>query len=140
MPNVWESNLFGSFIHFWSLCVEEQFYLFFPILIFLIPLKRMKSFIYIVIIIGLLSRLYLYITGAPINAIYALTTSCLDSFGIGAILAFLYLYEYDKLTKILGNKLVLIGIGLLFIITIVYSRNFIETNFVYSSVALISFV
>jgi peptidoglycan/LPS O-acetylase OafA/YrhL len=126
MPNVWESNLFGSFIHFWSLCVEEQFYLFFPLLIFFIPIQRMKLFIYFIIIIGLLGRLYLYINEAPINGIYALTASCLDSFGIGAILSFLYLYEYDKLVKILNNRMLFVALGLLFIITIVYSRNFIS--------------
>ncbi len=42
--------------HFWSLAVEEQFYLLWPLAIFLIPTRHLKKFLLLVIVIGPLLR------------------------------------------------------------------------------------
>jgi peptidoglycan/LPS O-acetylase OafA/YrhL len=47
----------GNFGHFWSLAVEEQFYIFWPFLIFSIPGKHLMKFFLITIVISFVSRL-----------------------------------------------------------------------------------
>jgi peptidoglycan/LPS O-acetylase OafA/YrhL len=48
----------GHFNHFWSLAVEEQFYIFWPLLIFIVPKKHLMSFFTTIIIISFLSRMW----------------------------------------------------------------------------------
>ena len=80
---------FGELSHFWSLAVEEQFYLFWPLFIFMVPRRFMFSAIGLIIL------------SAPVYAVYmtaqhpgssrvtssVLMPSCLSALGIGALLA-----------------------------------------------------
>ena len=125
LPNVWESNYFGHFNHFWSLCVEEQFYLFFPFLVFFIPTNKLKNVFLVLIFIGVFSRFLLYFFNAPLNSIYVLTPTCFDAFGIGALLAYLYIFEKEKLEKILDKRSSIIILVLVFILSLIISRHFI---------------
>ena len=127
MPNVWESGELNFAAHLWSLSVEEQFYLFFPFLIFLIPRPKTKGFLFFMIALGILSRALLYFFDAPKNAIYVLTPACMDSFGIGALLAYYVLYDQTTLKKIIAKKRFFIIAILLFVFSIVYSRFYIDS-------------
>lgn len=125
LAGVWESNELGYFVHLWSLCVEEQFYIIFPFIIFFIPKQKIKTTIYLLIAIGVLSRFLLWQFGGPKNSIYALSFCCTDAFGIGSLLAYYLLYEIDVLRKILSKNYLFVFSIVVFIICIVYSRNFI---------------
>jgi peptidoglycan/LPS O-acetylase OafA/YrhL len=87
-----QSAVEGSFFppplgHFWSLAVEEQFYLFWPLLILFLPTRRLLPAILLTIVIGPVSRLLLLrYAGRPV-AWEVATTSCLDTLGVGALLA-----------------------------------------------------
>ena len=70
-------------IHFWSLAVEEQFYLFWP-LILLAFRKRIKAAVMTVTILSFLSSL-LFIQYSPIFAFYSLPTRAFE-LGLGALL------------------------------------------------------
>jgi peptidoglycan/LPS O-acetylase OafA/YrhL len=126
LPSVWESGQVNSIAHLWSLSVEEQFYLFFPFLIFSIPKRRIKGFLYLLILAGLISRSLCLILGAPQNSIYVLTTNCSDAFGIGALLAYGFLYEPELVQKILRKNYLYIIAVLLFIADLIYSRLYID--------------
>jgi peptidoglycan/LPS O-acetylase OafA/YrhL len=88
-----ESWLIG---HLWSLSVEEQFYIFWPLLIFLTPKKHLKKLFVGAIIAGPLFRMavtilykfydvnFLYPDLAVV--IYVLPFSQLDAFGLGAFI------------------------------------------------------
>ena len=89
-----ESWLIG---HLWSLSVEEQFYLFWPLLIFLTPKKHLKKLFIAAIVVGPLFRagisfLYKYYD-VPFMfedfsvVTYVLPFSHLDAFGLGAFIS-----------------------------------------------------
>ena len=79
----------GILSHFWSLAVEEQFYIFWPVLIFFTPPKRLKLLFIGFIITGVLFRYLLYFDGLQFPFARLLTPSCFDAFGGGAFLAYL---------------------------------------------------
>ena len=72
----------------WSLCIEEQFYLFAPILIYFIENNKLI----IICICGILASLFsrMLIPGVDDLAILALITSRFDSIFMGMILAVIY--------------------------------------------------
>jgi peptidoglycan/LPS O-acetylase OafA/YrhL len=80
----WQSNL----SHFWSLAVEEQFYLVWPYLMIFLPSRRLRP-----VVLGLigLAPLYRVVMGMvyPENRLaFVLTIGCLDALGIGALLEY----------------------------------------------------
>jgi peptidoglycan/LPS O-acetylase OafA/YrhL len=76
--------------HFWSLAVEEQFYLFWPWLILLVPRKHLLTTVTMMICSGPLYRFTcLYVVGASKFTTDVLTPGCLDLLGMGALLALL---------------------------------------------------
>ncbi len=82
--------------HFWTLAVEEQFYLIWPWVMLLVPSKHLLKIIIVTISIGPLFR-FLCIQFGVNNGVreYILTFACLDSLGMGALLAF-YTYNQDN--------------------------------------------
>jgi len=83
--------------HFWSLSVEEQFYIFWPLLILLVPEKSLKKLFLGFIGLGLIFRivfLFVYSAGvfrflgatAPL-AIFPLPFSHMDAFAFGAYIS-----------------------------------------------------
>ena len=90
--------------HFWSLAVEEQFYLFWPLLIFLIPPNKLNKMLILIIIFGPIFRFLtsLVIRHDPLNiindrvdlAIYVLPFSHIDAFAVGG-----YFALYKKANK-----------------------------------------
>jgi peptidoglycan/LPS O-acetylase OafA/YrhL len=77
----------GSISHFWSLAVEEQFYLVWPWLIVFAPRAWIVPGIAIAIASGPAFRWWLAAEGYRESMIGILTPGCLDSLGVGALLA-----------------------------------------------------
>jgi peptidoglycan/LPS O-acetylase OafA/YrhL len=79
---------YGAGTHLWSLAVEEQFYLFWPILILFLPRRGLPWMLGVTILVGPLSRLALALaTGNKEVPTRIPTPSCLDSLGFGGSLA-----------------------------------------------------
>jgi len=94
--NLWHaSDAFARSLvltHLWSLSAEEQFYLFWPLLIFFCPRDRIRGVLIAIVVCGpivrFLTERILSQPGLPVYAykhvvVYVLTTSHLDAFAIG---------------------------------------------------------
>jgi peptidoglycan/LPS O-acetylase OafA/YrhL len=81
-----QESLRGSLSHFWSLAVEEQFYLFWPWIILFTPRRRLPEVALGAIVTAVVFRLVvMWLTDNYLTSI--LPFSCLDSLGVGAYLA-----------------------------------------------------
>ena len=84
------NNYVGDFNHFWSLAVEEQFYIIWPFFILLLPKKHLLKFILATIVLSIISRIcYIHIAPGKWMAAAYLTNNVMFALGIGALLAFL---------------------------------------------------
>jgi peptidoglycan/LPS O-acetylase OafA/YrhL len=96
--------MFDSFfVHFWSLAVEEQFYLLWPFVIYFLGKGQLKKLVIAIILLGPLLRagLYLYLRGRNDEEtagllLYWTSASHLDAFAIGAAIPLFSLGERAK--------------------------------------------
>lgn len=83
---------FGASHHFWSLAVEEQFYLIWPLVVLFIPPKWLRYVMFGFISIGVISRMSpIFIPGFSMDP---LVNTRFDVLGLGALLA---LYGHQPL-------------------------------------------
>jgi len=85
------------FTHLWSLSVEEQFYLLWPLLIFLTPRDKFKQLCFTAIGLGFIFRLIItlvyrtqalpFLSNDPQQAVNVLPFSHLDAFAFGAYIS-----------------------------------------------------
>ncbi len=100
---------FGITDHFWSLAVEEQFYIFFPILIFFIPRRFVVPFFVSLLVASVALRGYWWYIQKPWFVSYVSMPTALDAFGLGALMAYAQLYKNALFLKIYSNRLYLWG-------------------------------
>jgi len=103
----------AHFAHFWSLAVEEQFYLVWPWLVLLLPMKWLWRVTFLAIFIGAAYRFFAVVTEIPDPAGFVSTFACLDSLGLGALLALLWQERPALLTARASWGGFLAGAGLL---------------------------
>jgi peptidoglycan/LPS O-acetylase OafA/YrhL len=72
--------------HFWSLAVEEQFYIFWPLLVLLLGPKRLTRVCAGLVVLSVALRAGIALAGNP-TAAYVLMPARMDAFAIGAALA-----------------------------------------------------
>jgi peptidoglycan/LPS O-acetylase OafA/YrhL len=75
--------------HFWSLAIEEHFYLFWPLIVFLFRRQTLERICAAVIAGGLLLRIGLAVGGVSELSISVLTPCRIDTLCVGALLALL---------------------------------------------------
>lgn len=99
ISNSWHES--PVYTHFWSLCVEEQFYLFFPFIVFLLSKSSLRRLLIVVLIAGPLFRWafghYLTQIGKTsfevFDVIYWFPLSHLDAFFTGMAIPLLRLKD-----------------------------------------------
>jgi peptidoglycan/LPS O-acetylase OafA/YrhL len=84
----------------WSLAIEEQFYLIWPFLIWMLGPARAFYVIVAAVAATVLCRAGLYLNGFPVEKIYLWSITRLDGIGLGSILAIAWA-ERDRYARVL---------------------------------------
>ncbi len=120
--NIWialEKPYLGSYNHLWSLAVEEQFYLLWPVLILWASYKNIKPLIVLVIIASIIFKIGLYnYSGQWVPAINASPFGCMDSLGLGALLAYFLNFQKSFYEKFILNKWIFLGVFIIYFLAI----------------------
>lgn len=74
-----------NFSHFWSLSVEEHFYLFWPLAVLFLPIKRFFLYSTVIALFSIGFRTYHILSDSHYLVTYCHTLSVLDLFMVGAI-------------------------------------------------------
>ena len=113
--------------HFWTLSVEEQFYVIWPLLIFLTPEKSYKKLFLGAVLFGLLFRVgftiayqiyhFPFIAQGAAHGLYPITLSHMDAFGMGAYLSQYKIPKSKKQFMVLAIALPIIGFSAQYLAT-----------------------
>ncbi len=143
IKDIWFGSVNEIMTHLWSLCVEEQFYLIWPLMIILISAFIRKYFIVAVILVSILLRSttsFFHTTNSETFNHSSMFT-CMDALGTGALIAYLKTYSPEKLQTILRRIWIPVLVTILFFLLnylISHHTIFIQT-FNRSMVALLGF-
>lgn len=105
------------FSHFWSLCVEEQFYLVWPWVVLIASRRRLVAITVVMVATAPLYRLLAAQLEFPGLAFYVLTPSSFDALGMGALLAIMRQtrgpdFDAERLLRYTALPAGLLGLGL----------------------------
>jgi peptidoglycan/LPS O-acetylase OafA/YrhL len=144
---LWWSNIHGGRVadasfHLWSLAVEEQFYLVWPLVIFVVRERRRLLWIAAMLACAApLIRIFLLAHGSPLEATYKLTFCRMDALLGGAWLALMVRGAYGGRVQAYAPKAFLIAVtGCLAIAwrtgDFYWERNLAINRFGYSLLAI----
>jgi peptidoglycan/LPS O-acetylase OafA/YrhL len=114
LQNAVDHGKWGGHVgHFWSLAVEEQFYLLWPWVIFFAPRRWLPSIALGLAAFGPLFR-YVVFTATDNDITAVLLPGCIDSLALGAYLAMSVLPEFEShpLVRRVGPAVLWVGIAL----------------------------
>lgn len=127
----WDASLnFPSFGHFWSLCVEEHFYILWPLLIYVTSEKLLPRIMWGIVFFSAASVLFVYFNRDLIPILKWSTFRCAGVLSLGGLISF-----YWKRPEIFNNllrtaKRFVWPAGLIFLIV-----NFIQRKYEIHDVA-----
>lgn len=118
-----DEGVFG-YSHFWSLAVEEQFYLVWPCVVFYCRPTRLLWICAIVIGSALLTRLWMHAAHLNQDALYMFTISRMDALAAGAAAAALIRIPGASEWLRPRGRTIAIGAALAMLATVVVTRGF----------------
>jgi peptidoglycan/LPS O-acetylase OafA/YrhL len=103
-------------IHFWSLSIEEHFYLFWPLIIYYCRLNKLQYAMFLTILIAVLVRILLISNGYKV---FYFTFARMDELAAGGLLAILELK--NKLLTTNSKKFLITGIAIIILTAILWT-------------------
>ncbi len=99
------------FAHFWSICIEEHFYLVWPFLVALIPIKRLPIVLISIILASMMFRAWaFYNIEESWFTLNLNTLSRIDALALGGLVAWGHFHSPFKLRMPLYVRILLLGI------------------------------
>lgn len=118
MRHGWSSTAVN---HLWSICIEEHFYLLWPLLVAFVPRHRLTTVFSGVILLSFATRLYYHFAEQyPYMKLYLNTFCRWDTLALGSLLAYLYYYRLLAPRVPRAIRLMLYGSGLFLFANDVY--------------------
>ncbi|MGZ3862272.1 MAG: acyltransferase family protein [Bacteroidia bacterium] len=109
--------------HLWSICIEEHFYLVCPLMLFLIPVKRIPQTLLSIILICVAYRAYISSYSENYGmTIYMHTLSRIDVLAIGSLFGYLYYQNKIKLDSPLPVRLIIYALFLFIFLNVSYNE------------------
>jgi peptidoglycan/LPS O-acetylase OafA/YrhL len=108
--------------HFWSLAVEEHFYLFWPAVVVGCPRRTALRACGVLALVALATRVWLVANGAVLAA-YCLTVCRIDALVIGGFLALSLRESVETKALVARARLILLGAGAALVALIVWRRG-----------------
>lgn len=120
---------------FWSLAVEEQFYIIWPLVILSIAPQFLRRAIVSIILVGMASRGVLAYSG---YAEGVMMPTCLDAFGMGALWAYVLYFDRSPESFLRGTGYAaLVGLVVFLFICFTKDASGIKTMFFRTSMSLV---
>ncbi len=123
----WASPDWLDMNHLWSLAVEEQFYIFWPLVVFFISRRSLKTACGLLIVLSLAARCTLWLLHQRNGAIYFPTFCRLDGVAMGALAAILIRERSAAEVSRLAKRCALIA-GAMVVAVIVWRRGWVFTD------------
>jgi peptidoglycan/LPS O-acetylase OafA/YrhL len=98
------------FSHFWSICIEEHFYLIWPFLLAFIPVKKLPFVFVSVIALSIGFRIYISANGLGWHVAYLHTLSRIDVLAIGGLAAWAHYHKPYSLNLPVYMRLLLYAV------------------------------
>lgn len=133
---------FPEISHLWTISIEEQFYLLWPlILLFLTKYRTALLTCLLLIISSILTRLYLSLVNTPHPGIYVNTFSRMDALTLGSLIALTLHFHPNFINKItnLTKPIILITTSII-LSFILYRVTFLEPQYLRQSIFGYTFI
>jgi peptidoglycan/LPS O-acetylase OafA/YrhL len=101
--------VFGALDHLWSLAIEEQFYLVWPLLVLICNRRRLLQLCAVAVVVALAVRIAFRLSGYEVAA-YVLSPARMDAIAVGAALAVIA-RQPDGLSRVVSAARKVMGLS-----------------------------